>query len=158
MPEVTWSNPLAFIAIVVSVLTFAWSRIAERRVETRQQTFELRVYSLTMLDPARGTLQRIIIDINRIMNSEKAQAGGIEFSDADETSVALAKLDREAVDTFNAIRHHLPRDEWQVMDAARTALEERWIVQNSFKPGRDARAHGENADGGRRSSTSDPRG
>ena len=53
------------------MVTRPLTRVTPREVsiEARQQSFELRVYSLTMLDPARGTLQRVLNDINRELNA-----------------------------------------------------------------------------------------
>ena len=82
-----------------------------------------------MLDPARGTLQRVLNDINRTLNA--AVANAVLSAKALTT---LADLDREAVDAFNAISHHLPNNTQQQIATARNTLEQQWQTQGSFDP------------------------
>ena len=142
MPKVPLSDVLASLAIITSLITYVYSQRAAKSLETRQQAFELRVYTLTMLDPARGTLQRILSDINRILNAAilRASVGGEEFSEED--LAALAKLDKEAIDTLNAISHHLSPNERQALEKERKVLEQKWMKKLPFNP-REAYEHTE---------------
>ena len=122
------SDVIAFLAIVVSVLTARFSLVSARKTEKRQQTFELRFYQLSMLDPAKGTLQRILADINRSMNAGVLMKGELSPQDFEK----LGKLDQEAVNTFHAISHHLPRAGRDALDAKRTEIEHKWMQQKPF--------------------------
>ena len=122
---------LAVFAIVVSLLAAGFSYIGGRDLAKRQNSFELRLYILTILDPAKGKITQFISDMNRQINA-------IEIGDAlaqrlpsisaqAESSQArmdvLAKLDRKVVDTYNAISHHLYPDDKTEIETARMDLE-----------------------------------
>ena len=112
----TFTDVIAGIALFVSV----GSLVSAQMIAKRQRTFELRFYRLSMLDPAKGALRRIRIDMTRRTNIiDHVQQGRLLPLDLE----ALNKLDREAVNTFHAISHHLPPDRREVLEAKRTDLE-----------------------------------
>ena len=115
---------IAVVAIIVSVFTSRASRVSAQATADRQQSFELRFYRLTMLDPAKGQLRRILADSDRRLNSIVLRRDA-----APEDLEELAKLDREAVDTFHAISHHLPQNRRHEIDALRARLEQKWMQQ-----------------------------
>ena len=119
----TATDVIAVVAILVSVITAWTSWVSAQKTAERQQTFELRFYRLSMLDPAKGALRRILIDSNRRTNVAVHVQGGFSAQDFE----ALKLLDREAVNTFHAISHHLPPDRREVLGAKRTALEGKWM-------------------------------
>ena len=53
---------------VAAVITAVVSLFSALKIAKRQRTFEFRFYQLRMLDPAKGTLRRIVIDQNRRIN------------------------------------------------------------------------------------------
>ncbi len=112
----TVTDVIAGLALLVSV----GSLVSAQMIAKRQRTFELRFYRLSMLDPAKGALRRIRIDISRRTNVIKhVQQGRLSPEDRE----ALQQLDREAVNTFHAISHHLPPDRREVLKAKRTDFE-----------------------------------
>ena len=115
---------LAIIISSVSLVIAAVSLFSAWKIAERQQTFELRRYRLGMLDPAKGTLRRILIDSNRVHNLSRVH-GGLSPQGLDD----LKKLDREAVNTFHAISHHLPHEAREALDAMRAALERKWLQE-----------------------------
>ena len=122
---------LASIAILVSGVTALFSYIEGRNLANRQNSFELRLYILTILDPAKGKITQFISDMNRQVN---AAAVGESLGQIDPLLLpqgegpqirmdALARLDRQVVDTHNAISHHLSPDDQTEIETARMALE-----------------------------------
>ncbi len=75
--------------------------------------------------------------MNRVLN-----AAMVNDTLSDEARTELARLDRESIDAFNAISHHLPANERQLLDTQRTALEQGWLAQGRFAP-RESHAHTE---------------
>ena len=115
----TFTDAIAGLALFVSV----GSLVSAQMIAKRQRTFELRFYRLSMLDPAKGALRRILIDIYRRTNViARVQQGRLSPQDFE----ALKQLDREAVNTFHAISHHLPPDRREVLEEKRTDLERKW--------------------------------
>ena len=120
---------IAIIISSVSLVIAAVSLFSAWKIAERQQTFELRRYRLGVLDPAKGTLRRILIDSNRVHNLSRVH-GRLSREDLDE----LTKLYRQAVDTFHAISHHLPQDEREALDEMREALEQEWLQEPPPEP------------------------
>ena len=58
------SDGIAVAAVLIAMASF----VSARKIAARQRTFELRFYQLRMLEPAKGTLRRIVIDHDRRMN------------------------------------------------------------------------------------------
>ena len=95
--SMTATDVIAVVAIFVSVITAWTSWVSAQKTAERQQTFELRFYRLSMLDPAKGALRRILIDSNRRTNVAVQVQGGFSAQDFE----ALKLLDREAVNTVS---------------------------------------------------------
>ena len=128
------TDVIAVAAIIISVLTAWASLVSARKTAERQQTFELRFYRLSMLDPAKGKLQRIISDTNRCLGVVQMQGREPSPEEAVELLKKLDQLDGEAVDTFHAISHHLPPGKRNVLDAQRTVLEKSFMGQEQLNP------------------------
>ena len=115
--SIDFTDGLAVAAIAVSIVTAWLSRASARRTAERQQTFELRFYRLSMLDPAKGKLRQIYIDINRHINV------GVQRGLTTPACQELEQLDRDAVNAFHAISHHLPSHGREKIEAIRITLE-----------------------------------
>ncbi len=57
---------------VAAVLTSVGSLLGALKIAKRQRTFEFRFYQLRMLDPAKATLRRIVIDHDGRMNARQS--------------------------------------------------------------------------------------
>lgn len=107
---------------VVAVLIALASLVSARKIAARQRTFELRFYQLRMLDPAKGTLRRIVMDHDQRMNAVTHLEGRFSAKALED----LGKLHVEAVTTCHAISHHMPPDKQQALEARRMALDRKW--------------------------------
>ena len=110
---------------VAAVLTSVGSLLSALKIAKRQRTFEFRFYQLRMLDPAKATLRRIVIDHDRRMNIVNFLEGKFSLQAHDD----LGKLHLEAVTTFHAISHHLPPHKQQALEARRMALDRKWAQE-----------------------------
>ena len=114
---------------VVAVLIALASLVNARKIAARQRTFELRFYQIRMLDPAKGTLRRIVLDHDQRMNAATHLEGRFSAKALED----LGKLHVEAVTTFHAISHHMPPDKQRVLEARRIALDRKW-TRERYEP------------------------
>ena len=115
------SDGIAVVAVVIALA----SLVSARRIAARQRTFELRFYQLRMLDPAKGTLRRIIMEHDQRMNTVTHLEGQFSAQALED----LGRLHVEAVTTFHAISHHMPLDKQQALEARRMALDRKWMQE-----------------------------
>ena len=117
--KINISDAIAVAAIIVSVLT-AWTSLDSARNTAGTATVvRAPLLQAQRARPRQGHAPAGLTDSDRRLNSIVFAARAATREDLE----TLAQLDREAVDTFHAISHHLPTGTREAIDAMRTRLE-----------------------------------
>lgn len=128
----------AGIAVLVSIFSY----LEGRRQVDRQNSFELRLYIITILDPVRGKIAQLIVDMNRAVNVAKHTEHlkqimpELPVPDADPQNSLHEKfiaIDRQVSDLYGTIKHHLHLEDQREIDEQRLAFEK--LMSEPFQTG-----------------------
>ena len=132
----------AGIAIFVSISSAIFSYIEGRKQVDRQNSFELRLYIITIIDPVRGKIAQLIVDMNRAVNVAKhtehlkQNMPELPVPDEDPQNSLHAKfiaIDRQVTDLYETIKHHLHLEDQMEIDEQRLAFEK--LISEPFQTG-----------------------